>query len=277
MAALLALCSAATYGVGDFFGGLATRRANAAAVVLWSHVVGLSLLFAISLLVGGSADGGDLAAGALGGLAGAAGVGLLYRALSIGTMSIVAPTTALLAAAIPVLAGVIDGERPAGTAVIGMVGGLVAIVLVSAEGPGRWRPADSTAFLLALGAGLGFGLFFVAISTTGDDSALWPLVAARVASVAVLGTLALGGRLSSEVGRGSVRWQVPLAGALDALANLLYLLAIREGLLSVVSVLSALYPVTTVLLARFLLGERLERVQQAGMALALPSAMLIAL
>lgn len=277
MAVLLALCSAATYGVGDFFGGLATRRASAAAVVLWSHVVGLSLLTLGAVLVGGHADGGDLAAGAIGGLAGAVGVGLLYRALSIGTMSIVAPTTALLAAIVPVLAGVVDGERPGVRVVVGMVAGLAAIVLVSAEGRGSWRPADGTAFLLAIGAGLGFGLFFVALSTTDDGSGLWPLVAARVASVTVLGTLALAGRITTEVPLRAARAQTAVAGALDGLANLLYLLAIREGLLSVVSVLSALYPVTTVLLARFVLDERLERLQQVGMALALPAAILIAL
>jgi drug/metabolite transporter (DMT)-like permease len=158
-----------------------------------------------------------------------------------------------------------------------MVAGLVAIVMVSAEGRGRWRPADGKAFVLAIGAGLGFGLFFVALSTTGDDSGLWPLVAARAASVSVLGTLALIGRITSQVPLGAVRWQTAVAGALDAVANLLYLLAIREGLLSVVSVLSALYPVTTVVLARVVLGERLERLQQAGMALAVPAAVLIAL
>lgn len=276
MAVLLALCSAATYGVGDFFGGLAARRASAAAVVLWSHLVGLVLLLLGALVVSGAADGHDLAAGAVGGLAGAVGVGLLYRALAIGTMSIVAPTTALLAASVPVLAGIADGERPAPTVVVGMVAALVAIVLVSAEGGGRLRPADARAAVLALGAGLGFGLFFVALSTTSDDSGLWPLVTARAASVSVLTALALGRRISHQVPGGTVRLHTAVAGALDGLANLLYLLAIREGLLSVVSVLSALYPVTTVLLARFVLRERLQPVQQLGMAIALPAAALIA-
>jgi uncharacterized membrane protein len=277
MAVLLALCSAATYGVGDFFGGLATRRASAAAVVLWSHIVGLVLLLVGALAVAGHAGAADIAAGALGGLAGAAGVGLLYRALSIGTMSVVAPTTALLAASVPVLAGVVDGERPGAMTVVGMLAGLLAIVLVSAEGGGSWRPSDSTAFVLALAAGLGFGLFFVALSTTGDDSGLWPLVGARGASVSVLGILAVTGRIAGSVPVGPVRWHTAVAGALDGAANLLYLLAIREGLLSVVSVLAALYPVTTVLLAHLVLGERLGTVQRVGLALALPATALIAL
>lgn len=277
MAILLALSSAASFGVGDFFGGLATRRASAAAVVLWSHLLGLLLLLAGAVVVAGHADGGDLTGGALSGLAGAAGVGLLYRALSIGTMSVVAPTTALLSASVPVLVGVVDGERPGAVVALGMVMALVAIVLVSAEGGGRWRPADGRAFVLALGAGLGFGLFFVALSTTSDDSGLWPLVAARGASVSTLALLAVAGRVARVVPAGPARWQTAVAGTLDGLANLLYLLAVREGLLSVVSVLSALYPVTTVILARVVLHERVGPVQRAGMALALPAAVLIAL
>src|SRR3546814_19964765 len=102
MAIFLALSSAAAYGIGDFCGGLATRRASAAAVVLWSHVLGLALLFGGALLLSGHADGGDLVAGAVGGLVGAAGIGLLYPALAIGTMSILAPTTAVLASSVPV-------------------------------------------------------------------------------------------------------------------------------------------------------------------------------
>ncbi|HEY9557641.1 MAG TPA: DMT family transporter [Acidimicrobiales bacterium] len=278
MAIFLALSSAAAYGIGDFCGGLATRRASAAAVVLWSHVLGLALLFGGALLLSGHADGGDLVAGAVGGLVGAAGIGLLYRALAIGTMSIVAPTTALLASSVPVLAGVVDGERPSPLVVLGMAIALLAVALVSAEGGGeRWRLADSRAFLLALGAGLGFGLFFVALSTTSDDSGVWPLVTARMASVSAIGALAVAGRLSARIPAGPGRSLTLGAGVLDAAANVLYLLAIREGLLSVVSVLSGLYPVSTVLLARFVLDERLQRVQQLGVALALPAAVLIAL
>src|SRR3546814_839094 len=215
MAIFLALPSAAAYGIGDFCGGLATRRASAAAVVLWSHVLGLALLFGGALLLSGHADGGDLVAGAVGGLVGAAGIGLLYRALAIGTMSIVAPTTALLASSVPVLAGVVDGERPSPLVVLGMAIALLAVALVSAEGGGeRWRLADSRAFLLALGAGLGFGLFFVALSTTSDDSGVWPLVTARMASVSAIGALAVAGRLSARLPAGPGR-SLPLGAGLQ--------------------------------------------------------------
>ncbi len=277
MAILLALSSALTYGIGDFCGGLATRRATAAAVLLWSHVVGLALLTVGALLVTGTADGGDLGFGVLGGLAGAAGVGLLYQALSIGPMSVVAPVTALLAAAVPVAAGFLQGERPGGLALLGMAGALLAIVLVSAEGGGSLRPKDLRGITFALGAGLGFGLFFVALSSTSDESGLWPLVAARCTSVSLLTVLGLLGVVSARIPAGPGRPLAATAGALDGVANIFYLLAIREGLLSVVSVLTALYPVSTVILARLVLGERFVAMQRVGMALAIPATIALAL
>ncbi len=276
MAVLLALCSATTYGVGDFFGGLAAKRASAPAVLLWSHVAGLGLVGAATLVVSGQATAGDLALGALGGLCVAVGIGLLYQALSIGPMSAVAPVTALLAAAVPVVAGFAQGERPAGTAMVGMAAALVAIVLVSAEGGGSLRPSDLRGVRLALGAGLGFGLFFVALSHTHDGAGLWPLVAARTASVAVVGGLALLGRIDPRVPRGETRILTAGAGALDATANVLYLLAIRQGLLSVVSVLASLYPASTVVLAWIVLRERFAPMQRAGLLLAVPAAILMA-
>ena len=277
MAVLLALCSATTYGVGDFFGGLAAKRAPAAAVLLWSHVTGLVLLLATTVVVAGEATAHDLSLGAAGGLGGAIGVGLLYRALSIGPMSAVAPVTALLAASVPVLVGLAQGERPAAAAIIGMVGALAAIVLVSAEGGGSLRPSDLQGVRLALGAGLGFGIFYVALSYTDDSAGMWPLVAARTASVGVVGALALGGRVRAHVPRGRARRLTGAAGALDAAANGLYLLAVREGLLSVVSVLSSLYPASTVVLAWIVLRERFAPMQRVGLLLAIPAAALMAI
>jgi len=277
MAVLLALCSATTYGVGDFLGGMAAKRASAAAVLLWSHLAGLCLLLGTTVFVAGHASPHDLVLGAVGGLGGAIGVGLLYTALSIGPMSAVAPVTALLAAAVPVVAGFAQGERPAAIAIFGMVAALAAIVLVSAEGGGSMRPSDLRGVTLALGAGLGFGLFFVALSYTDDGSGMWPLVAARAASVTVVGGLALLGRIQATVPKGNTRWLTAGAGALDAGANLLYLLAIREGLLSVVSVLSSLYPASTVVLAWIILRERFAPMQRVGLLLAVPAAILMAM
>ena len=327
MAVVLALSSALTYGVGDFLGGLAAKRAAAAAVLVWSHAVGIVLLLVSVLLVTGEASAGDVALGAVGGLAGAAGVGLLYQALSIGPMSAVAPVTALLAAAVPVAAGFVQGERPGGLALVGMVAGVAAIVLVSAEGGGSLRPADLRGVTYALGAGLGFGLFFVALSYTDDGSGLWPLVGARAASVTVVGLAALAGAFDARIPRrgnapsptrpappdardgsasshavaeaadrgrpatadgqdgrnrsqavlGASPWLLTAgAGALDVAANVLYLLAIREGLLTVVSVLASLYPASTVLLAGVVLRERFEPLQRVGLVLAVPAAVLMA-
>lgn len=276
MAVLLALCSATTYGVGDFLGGMAAKRASAAAVLLWSHAAGLCLVLGTTAVVAGEATAHDLVLGAVGGLGGAIGVGLLYQALSIGPMSAVAPVTALLAAAVPVVVGFAQGERPAVTAVVGMIGALAAIVLVSAEGGGSLRPSDLRGVRLALGAGVGFGLFFVALSYTDDASGMWPLVAARIASVAVVGLLALGGRIRAQIPRGQARRLTAGAGALDVAANVLYLLAVREGLLSVVSVLSSLYPASTVVLAWIVLRERFAPMQRVGLLLAVPAAVLMA-
>lgn len=276
MAVLLALCSAATYGIGDFLGGLAAKRASAAAVLLWSHLVGVVLMAGTTVVISGELTASDFAIGAVGGLAGAAGVGLLYQALAIGPMSAVAPVTALLAAAVPAVVGFAEGERPGAAAIVGMVAGVVAIVLVSAEGGGSLRPSDVRAVTFALGAGLGFGLFFVALSYTGDDSGVWPLVGARAASVTIVGSLALLGRFSAAVPVGRPRVHTAGAGALDVVANVLYLLAIREGLLSVVSVLASLYPASTVVLAWVVLHERFAPLQRVGLLLAVPAAALMA-
>lgn len=276
MAVALALLSAVAFGVGDFCGGMATKRARVAAVLLWSHGLGVVLLVVTVGIDGGSAGAGDLALGAVGGLAGAAGVALLYQGLSVGPMSVVAPVTALLSAAVPVIAGFAKGERPSVTVVAGMVAGLVAIVFVSAEGEREIRISDWRGLTYSLGAGLGFGLFFVSLSYTDDGSGAWPLLAARVTSVSVVGVLALGGVLAAARPTGRAGALTLAAGALDVTANVLYLLAIREGLLSVGSVLASLYPVSTVLLARAVLGERFSPVQRIGVAIALPATALMA-
>jgi drug/metabolite transporter (DMT)-like permease len=276
MAALLALFSAATYGIGDFCGGMAARRIPATTVLLWSHLLGLTLLTVSTVFVAGDPEAGDLVIGALGGLAGAAGVGLLYKGLAVGQMSVVAPITALLSAAVPVIAGYAEGERPGPAAVFGMTLALVAIALVSAEGGSSLRPSDMRSVMYALGAGLGFGFFFVFLSHTGEDAGMWPLVAARGASVLVVGSVALLGFIPRTPPIPGTRGLTAAAGALDALANVLYLLAVREGLVSVVSVLAALYPVSTVVLARLVLKERFHGIQVAGMALALPATVLMA-
>lgn len=278
MAALLALSAAAAYGAGDFLGGVASRRAPATAVVFWSHVVGLVLMLAAAPLVGGDVTGRALAVGAGAGLIGAAGVTLFYRALAVGTMSVVAPVAGLLSAAVPVVAGVGTGERPSTAALVGIVLALMAITLVSREsGPTAATAGPGTRGLgLALAAGLGFGLFFVLLSEAGDGTGIWPLVGARGASVSLFALLGVAGLTAVAPPRAAAAAAVG-AGALDAAANAFYVLALSEGLLSIVAVLTALYPAGTVVLARYVLCERMSRTQQAGLAFAGVAAGLIAI
>jgi uncharacterized membrane protein len=266
MALLLALASAAVYGAGDFFGGLSSRRAAALVVVGVSQFVGLLLALVLALLVGGQVTAADVGWAAAGGLAGAAGLGIFYRALADGSMSVVAPVTAVCTAGVPVLAGLAGGDVVGAPALVGLVLALPAVGLVARE-PGAGARIDLRTLAVALAAGTLFGTFFVLLHRTGDDSGLWPVVVARTASSLAVGVLVvLRWRLRGTLPR-LPRPAVPLvvtAGVADVSANVLFLLAVREGQLSIVGLLSSLYPVSTVLLATLLLRERLSRVQLLG-------------
>lgn len=276
MAALLALGAAVAYGVGDFLGGVASRRVPPTAVVLWSHVVGLALLAGLAPLLGGDITPRAMAVGAVAGLAGGGGVALFYRALAVGSMTVVAPVAALLSAAVPVLAGLASGEHPTGAALGGIAVALAAVVLISRQGTDTGTTdRQGRALLLSLVAGLAFGLFFVAVDHAGHDAGIWPLVGARLASVSLFAVLATAGVTASSLTRRAAGAAVG-CGVLDASANVLYVLALDHGLLSIVSVLTALYPASTVLLARYVLGERLTPVQRAGLGAAGLATVLIA-
>jgi drug/metabolite transporter (DMT)-like permease len=293
VAAIFALSAAVAYGVGDFLGGVAARRESPSAVVLWSHIVGLGMLVAVAPLIGGEPTPRGFAAGAAAGILGGAGVALFYKGLAVGSMSVVAPIAALLSAAVPVVAGLASGERPSAAAGLGIALALGAVVLISREaapdGTGTAAPAAPAASAapaahrrrqiealgLAVAAGLAFGLFFVAISHAGDDTGVWPLVGARVASVSLFALLGAAKVISAAPPRGAAAAAVG-CGLLDAGANVLYVLALGHGLLSVVAVLTALYPAGTVVLARYVLGEHLTPVQRTGLGLAAVAAVLIA-
>lgn len=276
MAAVLALSAAVAYGVGDFLGGVAARRVPPTAVVLWSHIVGLVSLVALAPLVGGDLTGRTLAIGAVGGVLGGCGVALFYRALALGTMSVVAPIAALLSAAVPVIAGLGGGERPSGSALAGIALALGAVVLISREPNAPTTGGlQVRALLLAVAAGVAFGLFFVVIDLAGDGVGIWPLVGARIASVSLFAGLGVAGVTAASPPRGAAAAAVG-CGLLDAGANVLYLLALGHGLLSVVSVLTALYPASTVLLARVVLREWLSPLQRAGLIAGGLAAVLIA-
>ncbi len=277
MAALLALASAVVYGAADFCGGLATRRATAHAVVTASQAVGLFALLLILPVLGGSPARSDFAWGAAAGVAGAVGLVLFYRALAEGVMSVVAPVTAVCAAAVPVVAGVALGDRIGLAAGTGMALALVAIVLVAAERglPSLWgaRPAG---LLPALAAGAGFGFFFVLLDQSRADAGLWPLVGSRLASIVLIGLGAAAAGRSLRIAR-PVLPLVALVGIGDMAANALFLLATQQGQLAVTGVLASLYPASTVLLAQLVLRERLARTQAVGLAVAATAVVLITL
>jgi len=271
---VLALASAAFYGAADFLGGIASRRAQTVVVTLVSQAAGLILLaLFIPVLPSASPVRSDYLWGVASGFAGSAGVALLYRALAVGTMSIVAPITAVCAVAVPVLIAFALGERPGVLPVAGIAMAIVAIALVS-RGESMNQSGPSRGILLALISGVAVGLFFFCLERTGADAGLWPLIAGRLTSVPVFAVLTLAGRHSLRMPRGAARIAVS-CGALDMLANALYLVATTYGPLSLVATLASLYPASTVLLARLTLGERLTPAQMAGVMCAILAVLFI--
>ncbi len=283
MAVVLALSAAVVFGSADFLGGLASRSRAALAVAFGTQLAGfVALVVALPLLPPATVAPRDLLLGALGGLFGSSGVVLLFRCLAKGPMSVVAPVAALTASVVPILAGVLQGERPGTAAVVGIAVALVAVILITREGDdvsvtGERARAGVEVVATALAAGALFGLFFVCLHGTGDDAGLYPLLGARLASLpflAILITARGGGLREAFTGRGVP--VVVVSGVLDMAANILYLVALRHGLLAVVSALTGLYPAATVVLAQTVLDERMRRTQVAGLAVAAVAVTLVA-
>lgn len=283
MVYLLAIGSALLYGAADFTGGLTTRRAGTIPVVILSQASGMILLALIlPLLPQASPSRPDLLWGAAAGLTGGIGVALLYRALAIGTMAVVAPATAVCAVTIPLVVSVLLGERPVPLALAGIALGIASIVLVSqqraAEQPERHHSVPPrtrwTGVGTALASGVAIGFFFLTLAQTGSEAGMWPILVARLVSVTLFATVAIAGRISIRMPAGMAALAI-VCGVIDMLANALYLLAARQGPLSIVVTLSSLYPASTVLLARVVLGERLNLWQILGVACALTAVVLI--
>ena len=287
-AVLLAALSGLSYGASDFSGALASKEDDATVVTVAVQSVSLAALALIVAVAGADATTTDLAWGALGGLGGGAGLALFYRALAIGPMSTAASLTALISAAVPVVAGLALGDRPSAITLLGVSLAVPAAVLVAAGGGSLHgapiaAPRERVAArrvgrrtpVLSVLAGFGFGLFFIALSRASEDAGLFPLVSARAASVMALSAFLLGRRSFVRVSRGS--WTVVgIAGILDCAANSFYVIALRYGTFTWVAAISSLYPVSTVLLARVFLDERLTRVQVGGLALAGGALVLVA-
>jgi drug/metabolite transporter (DMT)-like permease len=274
-AVLLAATCAVVYGTADFFGGLATRRSRVLAVVMLSQVTGLVFVLPLLPLLPGRPSLGTLAWGMAAGLSGGLGVILFYRALAGGVMSVVAPTTATMSMALPVVVGLAMGERPESIAMGGVVLALAAVILVSRDSESTGGRATLIPILQSLASGVGFAGFFILLKQVPEDAGMWPLFGARLASTTVVAALALATGRTLRPGRGALP-AILAAGVLDMVANVLYLLASQRGLLALVAVLVSLYPASTLLLARYVLGERLNGVQATGVGLALGAVALIA-
>jgi drug/metabolite transporter (DMT)-like permease len=267
MAVQFALPAAVGFGVADFTGGLATRRSSCTlaviAVVQLSGVV--ALLPALTLLPG-RPSAAAAAAGALAGLAGSTGLLLYFRALAQNPMGVVAPLSGFTGAGLPLVADVLAGERTGPVTLGGVALALLAIALATARTSSN-RIAVS-GLLLGIAAGVAYGLFYVALDASPSESGLWPLLAAKLASIAVYGPLVLARRTRGSAA-GVHAGLIVFSGTTDMVSNILFLLAIRDGALGINVVLVSLYPVVVVVLARILLRERLTPLQVISVALAL--------
>ena len=279
LAAVLALASSLSWGLSDFLGGFQSRRHHVLAVMLLSQ--GLALAILVVAVLAGAPTEHDAAATAWAasvGMLGLLGLLAFYRALAIGTMSIVAPISAT-GVAIPVLVGLASGDRPGALQVAGMVLASTGVVLAAREPPAAdaaARRTGRTAVILALLAAVGFGSFFAGIDRAEETADVaWVLLAARVAAVLLLLAAALVARPRLPTAPAALGAVVAI-GAFDLLANLLFVLAAGRGLLSVVGVLSSLYPAVTVVLARFVLGERLSGEQGVGVLITLAGVVALA-
>jgi drug/metabolite transporter (DMT)-like permease len=277
VAILLAALCAVNYGLADYCGGRASRAVASTIVTFVGQAVSLLLVIAGVVIIGTPlASAHDLWWGATAGAAGGMALVLFYRALSSGAMTVVAPITAVISAALPAVVGLVQGERPTVTAMVGIIVACLAVALVSGAIGTRHQHTSLGVIALAVIAGVGFGFIFVAFARTADDSGLWPLVTARAASLPVVAIIVA----ATRPGRGAIRaviWLIVASGVLDMAANLFYLEASHRGLLTIVAVISSMYPVTTVCLAFGLDHERVSKTQAAGLAFAATALALVSL
>ena len=272
LAALFALSAAIAWGAGDFTGGLNARRIGAFHALLISFFFGIAALVVLALTLNESQPAqSDVLLGALAGLFGTAGFLFLLRGFAIGRMSIVAPLSAVLAAALPVLLTAAIEGLPRAIQLWGFGVAFLSIWLLSSHEAGEERPAGIG---LALLAGLAFGVFFITLDQIGDGAIFWPLVAGRAASITVMLAYVLLARQPFIPTDPPWAWLV-LGGVLDVTGNLFFLLAVQTGRLDIASVLVSLYPAVTVLLALLIAKEEMTRAQMLGVGAAILAIVLI--
>jgi drug/metabolite transporter (DMT)-like permease len=269
------LAAASSWGAGDFCGGLAARRTHVYGVVILSQTVGLALLILLALLLAELPPAlSDILLGAVAGLAGTVGLVALYRGLAIGPMGVVAPMAAIATVILPLIYGLFLEGIPALPQLLGFALALCAVWLITR--PGRGARIEVRHLALPLIAGLGFGVFLILIDHVSAAAVLWPLAAARAASIPALLIFSALARHPVKPVSSLIPF-VALVGLFDTGGNAFYALAARAGRLDIAAVLGSLYPAMTVVLARLVLKERLSRQQGVGLVLALLSVALIAL
>jgi drug/metabolite transporter (DMT)-like permease len=264
----LGLASSLCWGVADFLGGLQSRRLRPAVVILVSQAAGLAGSATIVAAAGGARPpAGDLLAAGLAGVAAIVALSALYRALSVGTMSIVMPISAT-GAALPVIVGIATGDRPSAWQLAGFALAMAGVAATSAQAGDDLRPTAGrrrASVGLAVLAAVGIGGFLVAMDAAADRDLFWALLVARLVSVLGFAAWVAGRRVSVSVPRGDLATLLVIGG-LDLAANALFAWASTLGALSVVGVLATLYPLVTVAFAQLVLRERLRGVQYSGVA-----------
>ena len=275
MGTLLALLAAAGFGISDVTGAVAARRASALTVTLGIQAVGMVALVPALWVVTGTRSTQALLIGGLAGGLGAVGLVIYLRAMAVGPIGVISPISALVGAGVPVGWGVVLlGEQVGPRQLTGILLGLLAVGAVAYVPGSSIRSDGARSILQALIAGAAFGLFFVALNASPPGSGLWPLLGARTMAISVLlAAVLVRRRPLLPRGAGGL---VIISGVGDMLANALFLAATRVGLLSLVSLLTSLYPVVALLVARWWLQERLTTTQAAGVLAALLATALLA-
>lgn len=274
MAIVLSLLSALAYGISDFLGGIFAKRSGPWRVAVVGQSSSAVCAVAATCALGWHASQSDLLNGAIAGLGSGAGVAFLYRGLAGARMSVVAPLSAVGAALIPVVFGLVTGERPSWLATAGIVAAFPAIALISRVIDDD--PNHRGGVIDGILAGIGFGLLFTFLGRASDDSGLAPLAMSQLTSAVTVVVLATALR-QAWLPTDRASWRAAMMGPIGASAQGAFLYATHHGLLSVVSVISSLYPASTVVLAALLLRERIHRAQGVGLALAALAVSLVAL
>lgn len=303
MSIVLAIGAALSFGISDVAGAVVTRRRGTGPAVLAIQLAGFPLLLVAAALIGGTWSFNAIALGALVGSLGTAGFLLYMKSMAVGPIGVISPISAAVGAGVPVIwAMLVVGELLTPMQIIGVVAGIVAVVLVAWTPGASIKAFGSAGPLIGFAAGVLFGLSFVALDATPSDSGFVPLVVGRTvgtAGVLVFAVMALRAaarngairhapmatalatnrpttvtiaaalRQLASVLRGRTGLLAVVAGTGDSLAILLFLLATRSGLLSLASLLTSLYPVVALIVARYALHERLTRLQSAGVITAL--------